>query len=123
MGWLSIAFICFSMLLKSQKALGRRKRKEEQKTQKEEKKSEVITRGEKGWMNTIIKITAIHWEQKTLGVKYVFAKLQSFNPFWEEFRVSERSIVFKIYTVLLLLFYGQLLILSSYWIYSKEHIY
>jgi len=36
------------MLLKSQKALGRRKRKEKHKTQKEEKKSEVITRGEKG---------------------------------------------------------------------------
>lgn len=35
------------MLLKSQKALGRRKRKEEHKTQKEEKKSEVITRGGK----------------------------------------------------------------------------
>lgn len=33
------------MLLKSQKALGRRKRKEKHKTQKEDKKSEVVTGG------------------------------------------------------------------------------
>lgn len=36
------------MLLKSQKALGRRKRKEKHKTQKEDKKSEVVTGGEGG---------------------------------------------------------------------------
>lgn len=36
------------MLLKSQKALGRRKRKEKHKTQKEDKKSEVVTGGGEG---------------------------------------------------------------------------
>lgn len=36
------------MLLKSQKALGRRKRKEKHKTQKEDKKSEVVMGGEGG---------------------------------------------------------------------------
>lgn len=52
-------------------------------------------------MSIIIKITAIYWEQKTLGgVNIVFAELESFKFFWEEFRVSERSTVFKIYAVL-----------------------